>query len=183
MRASGSCLRKFPQPRWHEIGVAWPDARGVSIPLRLSRLSLRRGHQPRTHLLGKDPMSNVPLSSDAAVRARAMPSMTWNGAMVSSAETQTHYLHLTAFPCANCNGPVIVGSLGTRRDDISKETDIRRIGSACIACGSRPESVLEPSVEHRFRPVEWKWAINVHRQKAESTDHAAELAQDTDTKP
>ena len=145
--------------------------------------NLRRGHQPRTHLLGKDPMSNVPLSSDAAVRAHAMPSMTWNGTMVSTAETQTHYLHLTAFPCAKCNGPVIVGSVGTRRDDISQETDIRRIGSACIVCGSRPEIILEPSAEYRFRPVEWEWAINLHWQKAESSDHAAELAQDTDTKP
>ena len=96
-----------------KIGVAWLDARGVSILLRLSRRSLDGGRQFRTHSPGKDPMSNVSLSSDAAVR---------------------------------------------------------------------PEVVLEPSVEHRFRPVEGKWAINVHLQR-ESGNHAAELAQDTDAKP
>jgi len=90
--------------------------------------------------------------------------MTWNGTLVSATETQTHYLHLAAFRCEKCSGPVIAGSLGTRRDDISQETDIRSVGAICIVCGSRPEFIPEPTVEHRFRPVEWKWVIRDHTQ-------------------
>ena len=78
---------------------------------------------------------------------------------------------------------VIAGCLGTRCDDIRRETNIRNVGTTCIVCGFRPEIAAEPSVNNRFRPVEWKWAINVHLQRAESGDHAAELAQDTDAKP
>jgi hypothetical protein len=112
-------------------------------------------------------MSQAPVVSDGpVVQARAMPPMTWNGTLVGAAETATHYLHLSAFPCEKCNGPVIVGSLGTRHDDISRETDIRRVGAACIACGFRPEIIAEESVDHRFRPVEWKWAIKEHVQPA-----------------
>jgi hypothetical protein len=136
------------------------------------------------------PVGNVPL-----VVARAVPAMTWNGALVGASETVTHYLHLSAFPCEKCHGPVIAGSLGTRRDEISQETDIREIGAACIACGFVPETLAEPSVDHRFRPVEWKWAIKPHiqtRQESsspkrfspvDSTDDqlSKELSQDADT--
>jgi hypothetical protein len=70
-------------------------------------------------------MSQIPVVSDSpVVQARAMPLMTWNGTPVSAADTQTHFLHLSAFRCEKCSGPVIVGLMGTRRDDISKETDI-----------------------------------------------------------
>ncbi len=105
-------------------------------------------------------MAEVPkLSNEPMVNAGTMPPMTWNGTLVGPLETATHYLHLTAFPCQKCNGPVISGTLGTRRDDISQETDIRAVGAICIACGLRPEAILAPSVDHRFRPVEWRWAI------------------------
>lgn len=105
-------------------------------------------------------MFQAPMASGRPViLARAVPPMTWNGTLAGVAETKTHYLHLSAFPCEKCSGPVILGSLGTRLGDISQETDIRKIGAACIACGFRPETMLEPSVGHRFRPVEWKWAI------------------------
>lgn len=96
--------------------------------------------------------------------------MTWKGTLAGVAETKTHYLHLSAFPCEKCSGPVILGSLGTRLDDISQETDIRKVGAACIACGFRPETMLEPSVGHRFRPVEWKWAIKDHEKPARSSE-------------
>src|ERR1700724_1875014 len=98
-------------------------------------------------------------------QARAMPSMTWHGTLAS--ETTTHYLHLSAFPCVNCNGPVIVGSLGTRPDNISGEINLRKIGALCLACGFRPETVAEPSVEHRFRPVQWNWVIRDRAQPAD----------------
>ena len=105
-------------------------------------------------------MSKVPeLSDDPVVNARTMPPMTWNGVLVCPLETATHYLHLTAFPCQKCNGPVIVGSLGTRHDNITQETDIRAVRAICIACATRPEAILPSSVDQGFRPVEWPWAI------------------------
>jgi hypothetical protein len=116
-------------------------------------------------------MPQVPVANDgSAIQARAMPPMTWTGTLVDAVDTETHYLHLSASPCEKCNGPVIAGSLGTRRDDISKETDIRKIGAACIACGFRPELMAEPSADHRFRPVEWKWAIKDQTQPVDLSD-------------
>ena len=114
------------------------------------------------------PVSQAPaISEGSVVQARALPPMTWNGTLVGLKETATHYLHLSAFPCEKCSGPVIAGWLGTRLDDISQETDIRKVGATCIACGFRPEIIAEPSVDHRFRPVEWKWAIKDLAQPAD----------------
>src|SRR5438270_5043912 len=105
-------------------------------------------------------MSQVPVVADVPLaQARAMPPMTWNGTLAAAAETATHYLHLAAFVCAQCNGPVIAGFMGTRHDDISKETDIRNVGAACLACGFRQEILLEPSAHDRFRPIEWNYVI------------------------
>jgi hypothetical protein len=112
-------------------------------------------------------MSQVPaIDGGSRIPARATPPMTWNGTLVDAADTETYYLHLSAFPCKKCNGPVIAGSLGTRHDHISKETNVRQIGAACIACGFVPELVVEPAPEHRFRPVEWKWTIKGQAQPA-----------------
>ncbi|HMC29597.1 MAG TPA: hypothetical protein VKL99_02100 [Candidatus Angelobacter sp.] len=111
-------------------------------------------------------MSHILVASDGpVVDARAMPPMTWNGTLVAAAETATHYLHLSAFACEKCNGPVIAGFMGTRHDDISKETDIRSVGAACITCGFRPEILIEPSVEHRFRPIEWNRTVRARAQQ------------------
>jgi hypothetical protein len=128
-------------------------------------------------------MSQAPVVSDGpVVQARAMPPMTWNGTLVDATETATHYLHLSAFACAKCNGPVIAGSLGTRLDDISQETDIREIGAACIVCGFMPEIIAELSAEHRFRPVEWKWAIKERAQPAVSSEPLRTELQEADAK-
>lgn len=130
-------------------------------------------------------MSQIPVVFDHPVAdARAMPPMTWSGSMVGPRETATHYLHISAFPCEKCNGPVIAGWLGTRHDDISQETNIRKVGAACISCGFMSEAIAEPSVDHRFRPVEWKWAIQAHAEPEDSSADglAAELSLDADTK-
>jgi hypothetical protein len=112
-------------------------------------------------MLGRGSVPQVPAANNgSAVQAKATPPMTWNGTLVDAADTETYYLHLSATRCEKCNGPVIAGSLGTRHDHISKETDIRKIGAACIACGFMPEFTVEPAAEHRFRPVEWKWTIS-----------------------
>lgn len=88
-----------------------------------------------------------------------MPPTTWHGVFSDASNTATDYLHLFAFRCAKCNGPVIVGSLGTRPDDISREINVREIGALCLACGFKPEIIEEPTLEHRFRPVPWHWVI------------------------
>ena len=36
------------------------------------------------------------------------------------------YLHLSAYSCDKCTGPVVAGSLAVRENEISKETDIRQ---------------------------------------------------------
>ena len=109
--------------------------------------------------------------------------MTWNGTLVDAADTETYYLHLSAFPCEKCNGPVIAGSLGTRHDDISKETDVRSIGAACIVCGFQPVSLVEPYVGHHFRPVEWKWAIKDRPRPAAPTVPSRPADKSQDEKP
>jgi hypothetical protein len=108
---------------------------------------------------------------------------TWAGnAFAVSPVTQAkHYLHLHAFPCGKCNGPVIVGSIGTKEDDISQEMEIGGIGAVCIACGWRPDTTIAPLAGHRFRPVEWKWPIQRRSVSEDLGDSlAAELSQDAD---
>ena len=101
-------------------------------------------------------MSDVSEGKDGPVaQVRAIPPMTWHGVFSDGANTATDFLHLYAFRCTQCNGPVIVGSLGTRPDDISREINVRQIGALCLACGFRPEIIVDPAVEHRFRPVQW----------------------------
>ena len=53
---------------------------------------------------------------------------------------QRHYLHLAAFICEVCNGPVISGSFATRETEIERETDIQEIGSVCLSCRKQYDS-------------------------------------------
>jgi hypothetical protein len=127
-------------------------------------------------------MSKMFLANDCST---ASASRTWAGNLLGTTARAKHYLHLYAFPCDKCNGPVVVGGLGAREDDISKETAISGIGAVCLACGCRPETMIEPLVGHRFRPVEWECAI---RKQPAAADSAAgsletELSQDADIGP
>ncbi len=120
-------------------------------------------------------MTEVPVNGGSGYSSQSFAGTAW------SRTHATHYLHLSAFPCEKCCGPVVTGWLGVRHDDISKETGIRQIGAACLACGLRPEVMVEPLVGHHFRPVEWDWVIQ--EQPADPGDDmlAAELSQDADT--
>ena len=42
------------------------------------------------------------------------------------------YLHLSAYVCDECAGPVIAGSTAVRENEISKETDLREGGAICL---------------------------------------------------
>jgi hypothetical protein len=55
------------------------------------------------------------------------------------------YLHLSAYCCDNCTGPVIAGWLAVRENEISKETDIRQVGALCLSCGHRQSKATEPA--------------------------------------
>jgi hypothetical protein len=107
-----------------------------------------------TALAQGEVMSKISSASDSS---RPSALRTWAGNLETTAAR--HYLHLYAFPCDRCQGPVVVGSLGTREDDISKETAINVIGAVCLACGRRPEATIEPLVGNSFRPIEWEWEI------------------------
>jgi hypothetical protein len=66
------------------------------------------------------------------------------------------YLHLSAYSCDNCNGPVVSGSLAVRENEISKATDIRQVGAICLSCGHRQSRGTEESVTREFPPVPWE---------------------------
>jgi hypothetical protein len=66
------------------------------------------------------------------------------------------YLHLSAYSCDKCTGPVIAGSLAVRENEISKETDIRQIGAVCLSCGHQQSMMTEPGVLRQFPPIEWE---------------------------
>jgi hypothetical protein len=66
------------------------------------------------------------------------------------------YLHLSAYPCDKCAGPVIAGSLAVRENEISKETDIRQVGAICLSCGHRQNKGTELRVTRHFPPAQWE---------------------------
>ena len=65
------------------------------------------------------------------------------------------YLHLAAYPCDVCGGPVIIGSLAVRENEISKETDIRPAGAICLSCGHRQATATAPARVRHLLPIEW----------------------------
>jgi hypothetical protein len=67
-----------------------------------------------------------------------------------------HYLHLSAYSCDKCGGPVVSGSLAVRESEISKETDIQGVGDMCLSCGHSQRKVNDARVIRHFPPVEWQ---------------------------
>ncbi len=66
------------------------------------------------------------------------------------------YLHLSAYPCDTCGGPVIAGSTGVRENEISKETDLRTVGTPlCLSCGHRQATASDPARVRHLSPMEW----------------------------
>jgi hypothetical protein len=68
------------------------------------------------------------------------------------------YLHLSAYGCNECKGPVVSGWLAVRESEISKETDIRQVGAVCLSCGHRQSKMTELGITRQFPPVEWESA-------------------------
>jgi hypothetical protein len=72
------------------------------------------------------------------------------------------YLHLSVYPCDTCAGPIVAGSTAVRENEISKETDIRRVGTPiCLACGHRQESPSGSAGARHLLPMAWEPAGTV----------------------
>jgi hypothetical protein len=69
--------------------------------------------------------------------------------------TRKQYLHLTAYHCDQCGGPVVAGSLGTRETAIARETQVSLLGGICLACGNRQDHLPDAGPIRGFMPVEW----------------------------
>lgn len=68
-----------------------------------------------------------------------------------------YYLHLSAYPCDTCAGPVISGSTAVRENEISRETDIRTVGQPlCLSCGHRQDSATAPARVRHLLPIPWE---------------------------
>ena len=106
--------------------------------------------------------------------------LSWAGYGMSYEEQPKHYLHLSASPCKECQGPVIAGWTSARQTDIARETEIMPVGAVCLWCGARPDTTAPRDVQVYFRPAPWEWVINRSIQPGEN--HAdllsTELSQD-----
>ncbi len=70
------------------------------------------------------------------------------------------YLHLSAYSCDECTGPVVAGLIAVRENEISKETDIHEVGAICLSCGHRQSKATEPGLTRSFPPMQWE-SVNV----------------------
>lgn len=68
---------------------------------------------------------------------------------------KSHYLHLRAFSCDICQGPVVTGSTAVRESDIQRETEITQVGAICLSCGHRQSEATAPGTTRDFPPVLW----------------------------
>jgi hypothetical protein len=98
-------------------------------------------------------ITNEATAESIPLNDRSLPLRSWAGEPGGHA---THYLHLFAFPCEFCQGPVIVGWVGRRQDDITMETEITGRGAICLSCGKRPTTLLDPALALHFKPVQWQ---------------------------
>lgn len=65
------------------------------------------------------------------------------------------FLHLCAYSCDKCRGPVVSASLGVRENEISKESQIRQVGAMCLECGHRQNQATERLRSRYLPPIEW----------------------------
>ena len=65
------------------------------------------------------------------------------------------YLHLTAYACDKCKGPVVAGLLAVRETAVSKEPQVRLLPGVCLGCGNKQDRLPEAGTVRGFLPVEW----------------------------
>jgi len=66
------------------------------------------------------------------------------------------YLHLSAYDCDVCAGPVITGSVAVRENEISRETGIQEVGAICLSCGHRQSKPTGTARIRHLLPIEWE---------------------------
>ena len=74
---------------------------------------------------------------------------------IGKVDMTTHYLHLSASACGECNGPVISAAGSTRKSEIERQTNITQIGSMCLSCGKRYASLPASGAVRHVAPFEW----------------------------
>ncbi len=67
---------------------------------------------------------------------------------------KTKYLHLSAYSCDKCEGPVIAGSFGTRETEIMREIDLTEVGAVCLSCGNKQTEMNTTNIVRQFAPIE-----------------------------
>jgi hypothetical protein len=68
---------------------------------------------------------------------------------------KTKYLHISAYPCNRCEGPVIAAAFGIRESEITREGDLTQVGAVCVSCGNKQSERVHGSIARQFAPVEW----------------------------
>jgi hypothetical protein len=64
-------------------------------------------------------------------------------------------LHLSAYACNKCEGPVVAGSFGTRESGITRESSLTPIGAVCLVCGDKQAELNNTDLVRHFAPTEW----------------------------
>ena len=64
-----------------------------------------------------------------------------------------HFLHLRAYICKKCNGPVIGTTLAIRKTAISGEIATGQLMPSCLLCGDRP--LIDDESGFGFAPIAW----------------------------
>jgi len=68
---------------------------------------------------------------------------------------KTKYLHISAYPCDRCRGPVIAGAFGIRESEITREGELTQVGAVCLSCGNKQSAMAQGNIARQFAPVEW----------------------------
>jgi len=66
------------------------------------------------------------------------------------------YLHLSAYPCERCEGPVVRASLAVRENEISNESGIRELGGFCLSCSHKQNAAGPTGFTRQFPTAEWE---------------------------
>lgn len=82
------------------------------------------------------------------------------GSVLKNLSTKKQYLHITAYACDKCKGPVVAGSLGVRETVISRETEVQLLEGVCLSCGNKQDRLPDASYVREFLPVEWAHAAD-----------------------
>ena len=83
------------------------------------------------------------------------------------------YLHLSAYLCERCEGPVVRATLAVRENEISNESGIREVGALCLSCAHKQNVAGPRGFTRQFPAVEWEptlkaesgaaWCVDIDR--------------------